>query len=171
MGPVFWFLKLTLCCFLLNYFQFVRWFKNCLLGAIVFTGLVFSTYTIVVTLSCGPGRRSDAEAYLDALTQPRCIEPTKINAIVANITTTFNAVSNIFLLLLPIRLLPMLGLQRPHRRGLWAVHVAGVLLCICSIAGAVFRVKSWQSTDLTGAQIPHTATMYVENFLPFFNLN
>ncbi|KAH7119659.1 hypothetical protein B0J11DRAFT_582173 [Dendryphion nanum] len=162
LGPIFWFLKLALFCFLLNSFTSVRWFKNCVLIGIVITGLVFSTYTIVITLSCGPRSETQTMDYLLALKDAKCTGPNGINAMVANITTTFNAFSNVYLLLLPFPLISTLELHRLQRRGVYIMHGMGLLLCTCSIIGAVFRIKSWHTSDLTGSQIPHTVAIVLE---------
>ncbi|KAF2009462.1 hypothetical protein BU24DRAFT_414789 [Aaosphaeria arxii CBS 175.79] len=162
LGPVFWLLKLNLFMFILNIFDNVRWFKSCVYVGIIITGIIFSSYTIVITMSCTPRNGTDTINYLQALNRAQCTSPNGANAIMANLTTAFNAAANVYILLLPFPLISTLRLTTLQKRGVYGIYGAGIILCICSLLGAIYRVKSWQTNDLTGAQIPHTALIITE---------
>jgi hypothetical protein len=80
-GPVLWLLKLSLFCFVLRHFGSVRWVKNCAYMGIIVLGLVFSAYTIIVTISCGPVPGSDTASYLRGLGQKQCSAPEGVTAV------------------------------------------------------------------------------------------
>jgi hypothetical protein len=64
-----------------RHFGSVRWVKNCAYVGIIVLGLVFSTYTIIVTISCGPVPGSDTASYLRGLSQKKCSAPEGVTAV------------------------------------------------------------------------------------------
>jgi len=81
LGPVLWLLKLSLFCFVLRHFGSVRWVKNCVYIGIIVLGMVFATYTIIVTMSCGPVPGSDTASYLRGLNRKQCFAPEGLTAV------------------------------------------------------------------------------------------
>ena len=81
LGPVLWLLKLSLFCFVLRHFGSVRWVKNCVYIGIIVLGMVFATYTIIVTMSCGPLPGSDTASYLRGLNRKQCFAPEGLTAV------------------------------------------------------------------------------------------
>ncbi|KAF2105745.1 hypothetical protein BDV96DRAFT_356723 [Lophiotrema nucula] len=154
LGPVLWLLKLTLFCLILSAFGSVRWLKNCAYIGIVVTGLFFSAYTIVVTSSCGPRPGTDAQSYLNGLNRKTCSSSNGPNAVFSIMTSVVNFGSDLFLLLLPLPCVRALTLPPKQKLGIWLIMLSGSLMCLCSLLGMVYRIKSWRSYDLTGTQIP-----------------
>lgn len=122
-----WLLKLALFSFVLTIFGSVRWFKNCAWIGIIVTGLVFSTYTVVVTMSCGPRPDSDAQSYLKGLNRKECSSSSGANAIVSNITSIVNGISNLYLVLISYPLISDLALHRKQMRGVYLMHGLGFM--------------------------------------------
>jgi hypothetical protein len=86
LGPVLWLLKLSLFCFVLRHFGSVRWVKNCVYIGIIVLGMVFSAYTIIVTMSCGPVAGSDTASYLRGLNRKQCFAPEGLTAVFSKLT-------------------------------------------------------------------------------------
>jgi hypothetical protein len=122
-----WVLKLSLFCFVMSAFGYVRWLKNCAWAGIILTGLVFSTYTIVVTMTCGPTPNSDAQSYVKGLNRHRCSNQTGVHAIVSIVTSSVNAFSNVYLLLISYPLIPLLPFPRKEIRAAYFVFLAGTM--------------------------------------------
>ncbi|KAF1999228.1 hypothetical protein P154DRAFT_232007 [Amniculicola lignicola CBS 123094] len=154
LGPVLWLLKLTLFCSILTAFGSVRWLKNCAYMGIVVTGLFFSMYTIVVTSACGPRPGTDKQSYIDGVNRKQCSASDGANAIVSILTSIVNFSSDLYLLVIPLPAIYRLSLAPKQKIGVWIIMLSGSLICLCSMLGIVYRVKAWQSTDLTGTQIP-----------------
>ncbi|KAF2729423.1 hypothetical protein EJ04DRAFT_67126 [Polyplosphaeria fusca] len=154
LGPVLWLLKLALFCLILTAFGSVRWLKNCAYLGIVVTGLFFSAYTIVVTVSCGPRPTTDAASYLAGLNRPQCSSSNGMNAVFSIVTSVVNVSSDFYLLIIPLPAIRALTLPPKQKFGVYLIMMSGSLMCICSLLGLVYRILAWKSTDLTGTQIP-----------------
>ncbi|KAF2649783.1 hypothetical protein K491DRAFT_721365 [Lophiostoma macrostomum CBS 122681] len=165
LGPLFWLLKIILSFFILTYFGSVRWAKNCAWVGIIATGLVFSAYPIVVTMTCGPRAGSDVESYIDGLDHVQCTSSSGANAISSDVTSILNAASNLYLLLIVYPLVPTLTLTRNEMRGVYGIYSTGAFVFICSLLGVYFRIRSWLSVDITGNQVPVYAIVIVETTL------
>lgn len=122
-----WLLKLALFSFILTAFGSARWLKNCAWAGIIVTGLFFSTYTIVVTMTCGPRPGSDAQSYLNGLNRRECSASSGANAIVSNLTSVVNGISNVYILLISYPLVSTLPLTQKEMRGVYVMHLIGVL--------------------------------------------
>ncbi|KAF2275313.1 uncharacterized protein EI97DRAFT_501919 [Westerdykella ornata] len=165
LGPMLWLLKLSLFLFVISIFGSVRWLKNCCWIGIIIAGLVFSAYTIVVTMTCGPSPSSDVRSYLNGLNRKDCSAPSGANAITSIVAWGVNAGSNLYLLLITSPLVPRLGLQRKDKRRALLMLLNGALICGCSFIGLFFRIKSWRSVDITGSQIPFHVVFIIETTL------
>ncbi|KAF2269661.1 hypothetical protein CC78DRAFT_236831 [Lojkania enalia] len=154
LGPVLWVLKLTLFCMIITAFGSIRWLKNCAYVGIIVTGLFFAAHTIIVTISCGPRPGTDGASYLNGLNRAECSSSTGINAIFSIITSVVNFSSDIYLLLIPLPSVHALRLPPKQKLGIYVIMLSGSVMCICSLLGMVYRIKSWKSVDLTGTQIP-----------------
>jgi hypothetical protein len=123
-----WLLKLALFSFLLRSFKNVRWLKNCVWVGIVVTGLLFATSPIVTTITCNPGPGSDTMSYVNVLDlKESCSSSKGANAIVSDIMSFVNGFSNLYLLILPIPLIPRLTLPTLQRRWVYVIFVMGAL--------------------------------------------
>jgi hypothetical protein len=122
-----WLTKLTLFSLVLKAFGSIQWLKNTTWIGIVVTGLFFSTYTITVTLSCGPRGDSDATSYVNGLDRAQCSSATGANAIMSILTSVVDAISNMCLLVLTYPLLPSLNLQTKQSRGIYALYFLGTM--------------------------------------------
>ncbi|KAF2870128.1 hypothetical protein BDV95DRAFT_608145 [Massariosphaeria phaeospora] len=162
LGPVLWLMKLTLFCFLLQVFGSVRWLKNCVCIGIVVTGLGFASHTIVATMACGPRPDSKTDSYLNGLNRKECTSPTGVYAITSMLASIFNALSDLYLVVLPLPLISRLDVTAKQMHGVRSIYVFGVFACLCGFLGFGYRVKSWETTDFTGAQIPIYASVILE---------
>jgi hypothetical protein len=122
-----WLLKWALFSFVLSVFGSVRWLKNCAWTGIIVTGLIFSTYTIVVTMACSPRPESDSESYLNGINRQQCSDSSGVNAIVSIITSVANGVSNVYLLLISYPLVCTLPLQRRELHGAYLMLSIGAM--------------------------------------------
>ncbi|KAF2713805.1 hypothetical protein K504DRAFT_530724 [Pleomassaria siparia CBS 279.74] len=154
LGPVLWLLKLSLFCFVLRHFGSVRWVKNCVYVGIIFLGIVFSAYTLIVTMACGPKNGLDLKAYLHGLNRSHCSSPNGATAIVSVFTGTVNGVGDLYLILISMPLISSLRLTKRQMYGVYLTQISGVLICLCSLLGVYYRYRSWQTTDITGGQMP-----------------
>ncbi|KAF2790341.1 hypothetical protein K505DRAFT_81205 [Melanomma pulvis-pyrius CBS 109.77] len=162
LGPVLWLLKLSLFCFVLRHFGSVRWVKNCVYIGIIVLGLVFSGYTIIVTMSCGPLPGSDTVSYLNGVNRMQCSSPEGVTAVFSIITGTFNGIGDLYLIVISMPLVSSLRLSTKQMYGVYLIQLCGALVCLCSLMGVYYRYKSWQSTDLTGGQIPLYVVLALE---------
>jgi hypothetical protein len=122
-----WLLKVALFSFILKAFGHVRWLRYCAWMGIVVTGLFFSTYTIVVTMTCGPRPNSNAQSYVNGLNRKECSSSGGANAMVSNVTSVVNAISNLYSLLICFPMVSTLGLPRKELNGAYFMHGLGVL--------------------------------------------
>ncbi|KAF2745252.1 hypothetical protein M011DRAFT_479090 [Sporormia fimetaria CBS 119925] len=162
LGPMLWFMKLTLLSFLFSCFDHVRWYKHCMWVGVTFTGLTFAAYTVVVTMTCGPKQGSDLQSHQNGLNRAVCTASDGTNAIVSNAAIIINSITNFLLLSISYPLAFKLSLRKVEMRGVYSMLVSGGVLCVCSSMSAYYRVKSWQSVDVTGSQIPFYASFILE---------
>ncbi|PSN74792.1 hypothetical protein BS50DRAFT_24051 [Corynespora cassiicola Philippines] len=162
LGPVLWLIKLSLFGFLLDAFGSVRWFKNCSFIGIVASGLIFATYTIIATMTCGPLPESNARSYLNGLNRKDCSSSNGLLSTIGLFMVATDSASNVYLMVLPLPLIPKMGLTSQQRNGIYLIQIVGLLGCASGLAALFYRIKSRQSTDVTGSQIPFIAAIIIE---------
>ncbi|KAF2641012.1 hypothetical protein P280DRAFT_299953 [Massarina eburnea CBS 473.64] len=158
-GPVLWLNKVTIFGFLIRIFKPTRWFKNSAYVGIIATGLVFSAYTCTVSLACAPRPDYNVESYINGYRRDACSSPNGAYTVVSMITGIFDCLTNIYLLTAALVLNSSLNVTAKEARIAYLIHFIGTLACACGFAGVVFRIKSWQDSDITGYQIQLTMAM------------
>ncbi|KAF2680774.1 hypothetical protein K458DRAFT_372755 [Lentithecium fluviatile CBS 122367] len=162
LGPVLWFTKVSMFWFLLRIFRDVRWFRTSAYFSIIATGLVYSGYTITVTMACAPRPGADKESYIAGFRRDSCSSSSGINMIVSLIAGLVNSLTDLYLVAAALILNSTLHVTAREMRGVYLIHLSGSIACVCGFLGVVYRIKSWQDADITGYQIPLNVAIIIE---------
>lgn len=65
---------------------------------IIFSGIVFSQYTIAVVLACAPKPDDNLESYVNGFRSKACSSPNGAHMITGILTSVFNCLTDIYLL-------------------------------------------------------------------------
>ncbi|VUC24495.1 unnamed protein product [Clonostachys rosea] len=142
------FVKLTILALYLRLFQpvpHINWMIR--IGIVVM--ILFYTSCMIATLALCLPRASDGGGWLSAPQRARCDTP-QIN--IGKLQSVFNAVSDIYVLLIPLLSVPGLRLSPRRKLGVIAIFFTGSIACIASIIGAVYRLIA--GSDFTWDNIP-----------------
>lgn len=112
--------------------------------------VVFYVCCIIVnTVLCVP--HSGDGGWLSEKSEARCSQP-ELNLSVTQ--GVFSAVSDFYVLCIPLQMVWGLRLPKMRKVGVSSIFLTGLLACICSITGAVYRFKQDVSDDFTWQSIP-----------------
>lgn len=113
--------------FLLRVFRGTRWFKNSAIVLVIATGLVYSLYTITVTMACAPRPGTDKESYINGYRRDSCSAPTGINMIVSLLSSLANSLTDIYLVTAALILNSTLRVTAREMRGVYLIHFSGAM--------------------------------------------
>ena len=120
-GPLVWIIKFSLFLMLLELFGLLTWLKISVWLGIVVTGLFYFAYLVTTLALCAPKGEQTRLAYLTILQTPRCQQnPATILSV-----GVMNAVSDIYLLLLPLPVIWGLQLPMTKKVGVLAIFLTG----------------------------------------------
>ncbi|KAL8946970.1 MAG: hypothetical protein Q9222_006702 [Ikaeria aurantiellina] len=146
-GPFIWLIKLSLFLLYLEIFSPLRYLRILVWVGVAVTALFYFPASIAKIALCAPRGR---ETYAQAYAASRCGDSKAINVCIG----VFNIVSDLYLLVLPIR--PTLKLNLPLRRriGVLFVFTTGLSALNASIAGLVYRIRVNNQIDNTWNIVP-----------------
>ncbi|KUI66481.1 hypothetical protein VM1G_02343 [Cytospora mali] len=122
--------------------------------AMVWLGLsfniVFYTISIIVALvACVP--HNDDGGWMSSASSRRC---TTENQKFTEVQGVFGALTDLYVLLVPMALLARLHLSRKRKIGVYGVFLTGFVACAVSIINAVFRFTMAKETDTLWNTVP-----------------
>ncbi|MCJ1466364.1 hypothetical protein MMC07_004983 [Pseudocyphellaria aurata] len=148
--PLVWLVKLSLFLLLLQIFNGLRWMRYFVYFGVTLTGLFYLSVSIVLIVLCAPRDGQSQTSYPLALASRRC-EPSKAISYSVGI---FNVVTDFYLLILPLPAVWSLQLPIRKKIGVSAIFLTGLVACICSIVGVVYRAPVSLNSDYTWTVIP-----------------
>ncbi|CAI6331872.1 unnamed protein product [Periconia digitata] len=161
-GLVLWFTKVITFGFVIRIFDAPRWFRHSSYVGIILTGLIFSQYTVTVVLACGPKPDDDLKSYINGFRTQACSAQSGVHMITGITTSLFNCITDLYLLSAAIYLRKTLRESTRQMKSTYLLYLGGFLAFVCSFISMVFRIKSWQDSDITGYQVPIDFTVILE---------
>ncbi|KAL8669162.1 MAG: hypothetical protein Q9168_006236 [Polycauliona sp. 1 TL-2023] len=146
-GPFVWIIKVSLFFLYRQIFAPKQYLQRLVWGGIIVTGLYYWSSLVAAVALCAP--RGD-ETYIMAFATTRCGR-TKGLAVVSG---AFNVLSDLYLLVIPIK--PTIDLQLPRRKkaGLLILFATGILAFNASALGLHYRLGVNRSLDVTWKVMP-----------------
>jgi hypothetical protein len=113
--------------FLLRTFRGTRWFRNSVYFGIIATGLVYSLYTITVTMACAPRPGTDTESYISGFRRDSCSSGSGVNMIVTLLAGLVNGLTDLYLVAAALILNSTLHVTAREMRGVYLIHLCGTM--------------------------------------------
>lgn len=157
-APFIWFIKLSLFVLYIEVFGLLQWLRYSAYTGVILTGCFYFATMVAIIVLCEPTNGMSQLAYASAQASPKCSQ----SYMVVLAQGIINVISDLYLIALPV---PALwSLQMPLRRklGVVAVISTGLIACIASILGLVFRINFIRSKDGTGKVVPVWIASFVE---------
>ncbi|KAI4286863.1 MAG: hypothetical protein L6R35_003883 [Caloplaca aegaea] len=128
-GPFIWFIKLSVFLMYLQLFHPFPWARRMAWLGITVTGLFYFSVTVARIALCAP---RGGDSYIEAFSTARCHSTKKVGIA----SGSFNVVSDIFLLALPVPCVWKLSLKRKQKMGVIAGFMTGISVVemACGIA-------------------------------------
>ncbi|PVI00983.1 hypothetical protein DM02DRAFT_654884 [Periconia macrospinosa] len=161
-GPMLWLTKLVIFTFITRIFNAPRWYKNSTYVGTILTGLLFSQYTCTVVLACGPKPEDDVKSYINGFRTKACSSPDGVHMVTGITTGIFNCLTNLYLLSAAIVLRNALKESTRNSKSTYAIYASGLFVFICSFVTMIYKIKSWQDSDITGYQVVLDFTIILE---------
>ncbi|KAI4203775.1 MAG: hypothetical protein LQ350_001601 [Teloschistes chrysophthalmus] len=117
-GPFIWIIKLSMFLMYLQLFGTVRYFRHLVWVGILVSGLYYFSSTVASVVLCAPRGR---QTYIFSFATPRCHK--SVHLLIT--TGIFNVLSDLYLLLLPIRETMRIRTSLRKRIGVLAVFMTG----------------------------------------------
>ncbi|KAL8737106.1 MAG: hypothetical protein Q9181_002026 [Wetmoreana brouardii] len=146
-GPFIWLIKLSMFLMYLHFFAPHRYMHYLVWGGITVTGLFYFSSMVASLALCAP---RGSETYIISFATWRCHRSKAL----AVATGVMNVLSDLYLLILPIRETMRLHNTLRKRIGVLAVFMTGFMALIASILGLYYRVRVNTMLDNTWKVMP-----------------
>ncbi|KAL8704731.1 MAG: hypothetical protein Q9201_002115 [Fulgogasparrea decipioides] len=154
-GPFIWLIKLSMFLMYLHFFAPHRYMHYLVWGGITVTGLFYFSSMVASVALCAP---RGSETYIIAFATRRC-HGSKALAVA---TGVMNVLSDLYLLILPVRETMRLHNTLRKRIGVLAVFMTGLMALIASILGLYYRIRVNTMLDNTWNVMPVYLSITIE---------